>query len=479
MLTLCLTVSPCSARTTIVIGTLSIGTDINERRYHDEDRAKSEDDSTRSTRARDEGDTQQILISPMFTIQSTGVRDELKLSYAPTAKNDLVTDESHIDHFLALQGKRLFTRDWSITLKETFVSADNLTRITSLAQQAAADTGSAASDELPRDQLTTDILHQRYYTNNAALRSDYTFARDSTVGVGYGLNILRNDTAAGSLSEFDRHELTTGVKWQASQAWKLDWDGWYVIGIFFPREETTTTTGTSVAATTEEDLREYRAKARLTYFSNGHTNFPLSYDFKNTDYQGERADSRVHEVLLGWERSWQNKLRLMAGAGPACVEVDDQDTSWDYAAYAGLEKKWPHAQLSCRLEKRFETDNFNGTDNYGLADIYLGRLQYTHHLTEALDGKFFLSLRDERRLDPQGQYSVVSEGTEDSGDAADTEYHKRRYQTGLGLSYRFWQRYAFSSDYSFARQEADLDNESYDEHLVQVRLSVEKELWRW
>ncbi len=481
VLALVLAASPAWSRTIIIIGGLTIGGDINERRYHDEDQDKTEKKSTNaSIRNREEGDAQRIFISPRITIQSVGVRDDLKLSYAPTAKYDAITDASNIDHLVLLQGKRLLTRDWSLSLSERFVSADNLSRTTSNGQesQPAAEATSIAATELPRDQLTTDIIHQRYYTNDASLHSDYTFTRDSTVGGGYGLNILRNDTADGTYSEFNRHELTTGLGWRASQSWKLAWDGWYVIGDFLPREQSAETEGAVVSGPTEEDLREYRSKARLTYFLNGHTSFPLSYDFKHTDYLGERSDTGIHELLLGWEHGGKNDLRLLFGAGPSYIKVADQLSSWDYAGYAGLGKKWPHGHLACRLEKKFDTDNFNGTDNNGLVDIYQGLVQYTHQLSEALEGKLSLVLRDERRLDPQGQYDQT-DTTVDSETAAKDEYRKRRYQAGMGLTFRFWQHYALSSDYTFARQEADLADDAYDEHLVQVSLSMEKEWWRW
>jgi len=479
-----LAASVCQARTIIVIGALTSGIDSSERIYHDENRPAAGETTGTTTRTRDTGDARQIFIAPMLIVRADGPRDTLELQYAPVARYDTIPDEGTLDHQLRLHGMRLLTRDWSVTLNEQFVSADSPSSSSSLLRQAqTSPEASLASSELPRDQLSSDLGRQRFFTNDAGLKTDYTFTQDSTLGLGYSHRLLRNDSSSGQYTEFDRHELATGFSWKPRQNWLLAWDGWYVIGDFsppassVPTDGTATDEGTAAATTTDDgDLHEYRSRARLTYAPDSRTKYPLTYDFKATDYQGSRSDSRAHELILGWERAMANDFRLLFGAGPAYSEIDGANGSWGYSGYGGLEKDWSQGRLECRLEKRLESENFTGTDNTGLTDTYLGRMLYTHHLSEALDGSISLLLRDERKLNPQGR---SPEAGDDPALPGGTEYRKRRYEGGFDLNYKFWQRYALSGGYTFARQEADLDDESYNEHLFLVRLAVEKEWWRW
>jgi hypothetical protein len=75
---------------------------------------------------------------------------------------------------------------------------------------------------------------QRYWRNDFGLSTDYTYAQDSVVGVGYNFGVLRydDDEVASDESDYDRHEGIGRLSYRFNAQWQVETEVSYVKGIY-------------------------------------------------------------------------------------------------------------------------------------------------------------------------------------------------------------------------------------------------------
>jgi hypothetical protein len=161
------------------------------------------------------------------------------------------------------------------------------------------------------------------------------------------------------------------------------------------------------------------------------------------------------------------------------VKTQGLDGTWGYNAYLTFMKQYEHLAYSLQLDKRYETQNFSGTDESGLTDAYNASANLAYQYTEALGLNLFGRYTRESQIDPQGDYRDAVTGVLVESTTGDITYDKDIYQAGLGLNYAFARWYTAGVKYVYYVSDGQLDSDQYTDHRVLFTLSASKELWRW
>lgn len=480
-----------AARQTIVIGSLGLGYDFAEREYDDE--------NAENLRANpDEGDRREWGARPELELRSLGIHDTLSLRYAPVLIYDDLMDTTDVDHYLYLAGERFLSKDWTVSLADDFVLSNDPARYgetfftpgqTGTAEPAAEPAQPAQVEQAP-DEITQNLSGNRYWTNNLALETTYTYAADSDVGLGYGFRVLRNESDEEELTtnydEYDRHAFSGLWSYRFTPAWRSGLNLSYIKGLYDDVEITVPPELTDPEAipevlTVSRDLEEYRAEAGLDYARSANDIFPFLYRFGGTEYEDLRQDIWTHELSAGWNHAFDARTRLMIGAGPSYVEAEDLDGELSYNAYLDFTRTYQHAEFKAHVTKGYEARNFTGSNDSGLTDLTEAGLDLTYRFTPTLSATLFGLYRDEEILNPQGEYFLSALGGRDPltiDDIGDVTYTRDSYSLGASVSYGFWRWFVASVRYVYYDQDGDLMQDAYSDHRIAFLVSASKELWR-
>jgi hypothetical protein len=447
------------ARQTVVTGAVGTSYDYRDRTY---DQKNIDDD--------DEGDVQKISIGPTIEVVSTGVYNTLNLRYSPKLAYDFVDDDNEVDQLLNASSEHRLTKDWSLTLLEDFIYSDDPDSMSASSEKSAANGSSGV--------LSRDISGRQYWTNTAGVRTSYALMQDTRIDGGYKYSVLRNEqggnTGNNEYDEYDRHTLFTDLTHRFTPHWQSNLGMNYTRGLY--NDEATS----GPASTTSPDLDEYGANIGIDYLHSVRDSFPVKYSVSATQYDGEtRRDSEAHEWSAGWEHAFDPRMKISLGGGPSYAKTQGLDGQWGYNAYFSFMKQYEHAFCSLQFDKRYEFENFSGTDESGLQDTYNARANFTYQHTQALSFDVFGRYSWQSQLDPQGDYRAAANGSLDEQKTGDLSYDKDVYQAGLGMKYTFSQWYTAGVKYVYYVSDGELDSDQYTDHQVLFTLSASKELWRW
>ena len=142
-------------------------------------------------------------------------------------------------------------------------------------------------------------------------------------------------------------------------------------------------------------------------------------------------------------------------------------------------KQYEHASYSLQADKRYETQNFSGTEESGLTDTYNVRANMTVQATQALGFDFFGRYSWESEMDPQGEYLDALGGVPSTTATGDLTYDTDVYELGIGMRYSFARWYTAGVKYTYYVSDGQLDTDQYTDHQVLFTLSATKELWHW
>lgn len=134
-----------------------------------------------------------------------------------------------------------------------------------------------------------------------------------------------------------------------------------------------------------------------------------------------------------------------------------------------------HGSFTFAVEKRYDVDNFSGTDERGFIDYWDTRALFNYKLSDHLSLNSRISYRYEDRESP----AVATEETVTSEPSTPLTYHKDLITTGLGLHYSFLQYYSAGLNYTFTKQISDRIGDDYDDHRLLFTLSWQQEWLRW
>jgi len=469
------------ARQNIIVGDLSVGYEVWDR--NDEPRPVPETGNQTGEDAAATG-TEVILIEdnsegrnryfiqPRVSFTSTGITDQISLTYAPRINLEEDDYTNHIDHDFGLQAEKDFSRAWSASLSDKFFLGDDALResdtrtavIGSPAEDEGEESTAPTAGEEDRDGLTERVGSRRFWRNEVTLSTDYTYREDSVVGVGFSYGLLRNvDDDIGGYTEYDRYNAMLNVSYRFNQQWLAEVDGWFTRGIFDDEAEVLVVRvnpgeddiAIDVAdVSTSDDLREYDVSSIVTYDWSLHDNSFVDYHFLATEYDHPlRDDAWVHEIALGWSHDFTRQLHLTVSGGPSFIKREQSSWESDYNASVALTKDFFHSSLSLSGSKGYDQQDFDGRRS-GLTDTWRVGADYSYQFTENLTGLLSGGYSNSRREQPPAVDAVVIiEGeNNDPGDIVlpeGFEYTDEFYDAGVNLSYSFLRWYSVTGGYRY------------------------------
>jgi len=461
------------ARVNTLIGGLSASYDYNDRSYS----AASDDPATEVNEAELNGDRdddyESIVFTPLIHFKSLSERDSFELRAAPGIKYDLIDEESDWDNNLYVAADRFLTKSWQLRASNQFLRSDY------------HNTDTQLSTDPVDPQLSTDLGRRRYWRNTFNIYSDHHYYEDSLFQMGFGYTALRNDdTGVGGYEDSDRYTVSLRNDHRYSSIWQSTVDLQFVQGDFDPADRETVETiidelapDSGFTPTDDQlsnDLNEYHLLLTLNNESIAHNPLSVTYNFIRSKYDEVlRDDSDIHQMRFNWKREITPQIYTNLGIGPSYEKTEGRDANWAGNGIAELNYQIERGSFNLSVEKKYDVDNFSGTDERGPVDIWDSRASFNYLLQKDLSLTSYLSYVYEDRED---QVVVLDEGLLVT---QLEEYQKDRYIAGVGLNYSFLQYYSAGVNYTFTKQESDRIGDDYDDHRLLFTLSWQKELSRW
>ncbi len=212
-------------------------------------------------------------------------------------------------------------------------------------------------------QLTSYAGRQRYWRNVLEPAVDWQFARESTVGLYYRNNILRNDS--GAYEDSTEHYVSPRLTYWFNQRNGVVLEYGYTDGEF----------------ETSSDFTAHRAYARYNHRVSGRTLLFMDYEFLYYDYDVQGSDYTVNAPTVGIEYGFTPTLTGVAQAGyfwqnPELVEGKD-----GFKGLFSLTKRDRLTTYTLLAEGGYRQDLFSA-DNLGFTQYYRASAIVNHMLTE-------------------------------------------------------------------------------------------------
>jgi len=445
VLTLMTVPSGSYARDNSVTAGLSTGVDYSDRTYDQ----------------RDDGDNdyERLFLRPMLMFRSLSERDSFEIRANPSIKYDLDESNTDWDSNIRVAADRFFTKEWQSGISNQYLVSDS----------SDSDNGTNNnSDDLtgPTDpQLSDDRDRQRYWRNSLNLFTNYFYAEDSSMRLDLGYIVLRNDNDDtfnnDDNDEYDRYSASLMNRHRYNAIWASTVDFGFVYGDFKENE-----------SEISDDVDEYRLSLALDNQSIVNNLLTVSFDYTAARYESSNQDDNdIYQGRLNWRRDHSSRMYTNLGAGPSYSKTDGQDGDWGGNGIAEVNYAVDeHGYINFSVEKSYDVDNFDGSDESGVVDTWATRLRGGYQLQSDLNVSGNLAYLNEDR-----EELVPRAGDPDNID----DYTEDRYIAGAGLSYDFLQYYTASVDYTFTKLDSDRDRDSYDDHRVVLTLSWGQELLNW
>ncbi len=458
-----------SARQTVLTGSLEL-----EQNY----------DSNVFQTDRDRTDEWNSVVSPGLSLASLGQYDQITLSYTPkfSYNHRRYTDE--MVHDLALDAERALSPNWKVTMNDAYTYSDNAVfeadaSLTLDRQFQRADAFTQAEivrllfpeitwtpEQLPfvlsqlsrrhteaagAVQSTVNGLlqltggndgRQRYFSNDLSFSSVYEFARDSQLTFTYAINVLDNKTGV----QADSVEQNPGValSYRFNPRWSLE-AAYDFSKTNYDTSDDSTTNNPSIQV--EYNLTD---KNKLT----------SAYDYENISYDGTTGDSTSQSLTMGWDRT--------------LTEFSNLTTSLDFS-YNKRELASDERELILNLgwDRRYDRGNISLAGDGSWAE--------SSEAGSWNDLRRSWKVQSDASYDMRSDLSSTVRGSYEKRYAWDT-INKTTYDDfalGGSLTYKISRWFSLSLDYDFKlfnTDSASLDD--YKEHLIVLKLSAAKELWR-
>jgi hypothetical protein len=432
----------------------------------------------------DDEDYRRLALTPLFQLVSTGSADRFELRLSPSAKYDLIEEETDWDNSFFLSAQRSLTRDWQLTASDTFLRSD------AQDSQASSNAANQTAGQDSSRQLSSDPGRQRYWRNLVNLASNYSYHEDSLLGLSFDHTILRNDDAElFGYQDYDRYSVNLKNDHRYNHRWKTVSAISYIRGEY-PTEDPTTAADTTASVATKavdndslsDNVQEYRLLAGLQNTSFRHDTLSLNYDYIGARYDEVlQDDSDIHQLQLTWRQDLSSQLKTTIGAGPSYEKTEERQANWGSNGILSVDYAIRQASFAFAVEKRFDVENFSGTDERGFVDYWDTRCSFTYQpfSTFTVNGRLIYRYEDRQEaseISPAGTASAALAAGETT---TLEEYHNDRYTAGFGLRYSFWNFYSAGLDYTFTKLESERVGDDYDDHRLLLSLSWKQEWLRW
>jgi hypothetical protein len=410
----------------------------------------------------DDDEYSRISISPLIRIISSSQKDRFEIQAAPSIKYDLIDSENDWDNNLYLALERSVNKNWKLLGSNSLVRTDYYESTSSTTTSTTID----SIDSSP--ELSSDYGRTRYWRNTLNLASEHLYGQESTLNFGFLYTLLRNDESdVRTYDDYDRYVGSITNEHRFNQFWSTTTDMSLVRGDF---ETVGSTELLDEEDNTSDDLMEYHFLTTLENQFTRQTTLGLSYNYIGTRYDEDvRVDFDINQFDFIWTHIFARQTTVTLGAGPSYVKFEDGEDKFGSNGIAEIEYQAQHWSATFGVEKRFDVDNFSGTDDRGFIDYWDTHLLMNYQLTPSVT----LNGQVRYRYEDRQQY------TDDAATNTYEEYNTKNFVTGLGLSYNFLQYYTASAQYTFTQQDSEIIGDDYDDHRFLFTLSWEQNWLRW
>ncbi|NPV03117.1 MAG: outer membrane beta-barrel protein [Syntrophaceae bacterium] len=211
--------------------------------------------------------------------------------------------------------------------------------------------------------LTSFAGRQRYWRNVVEPAVDWQFARESTIGLYYRNNILRNDSSA--YEDSTEHYVSPRLTYWFDQRNGVVLEYGYTDGEF----------------QRSPDLTGHRAYARYNHRTSATTTLFVDYEFLSRDYDDSGNDYIVHAPAVGIDYCFSPTLTGTARAGYFRWDPDRGDAEDGFNGLLSLTQRDRLTTYTLILEGGYREDLFSA-ENLGFTQYYRASAVVSHRLTE-------------------------------------------------------------------------------------------------
>lgn len=434
----------------------------------------------------DEEDQWTTTLTPQLILRSEGEKDTISL----TAGSDLLWDQRRdvreFEHTLSMSGSKELFRHFRINVSDDYNYNDNspradldpslslTTRFSRAGEYERMEVARLLFPEIsytPDDYLrvltelqdrydqadpatraeverylsnSPDDGRRRYWENTITLGTEYEFAQDSVLTVGYEYRTL--DDRSADITEYYEHSPNLGLSYRFNPQWFASVNYEFTKGQY---DES-------------DDLRGHDTEVMVDYSLSQSDTLSFVYGYDSSSYEGEREDSTQQDGEIGWRHGFTPHTNMSANFG---VNYLDRGVSPDQRG-GSVDVRMTHALRYGSIDFGIEGTADKQADGGGWEDLSRsitldGGISYV--LQEDLTANLDLSY--EKRY----QWLINDEKTSFDD-----------YEAGLSVTYSYWRWFGLTLSYTYNRLEGhNTIISDYEEHVISLALSANKELLRW
>lgn len=429
-------------------------------------------------------------VSPTWTVESIGRSDSLSLTYAPTFSYNHRRAESELEYGgISLAADKALSGQWQITVSDSynyyegpvfeantslslgqqFLRADDATQaeivrllfpeVTNwdgsqttkiLAEidaryQAVTINNPSVKAQVDRllDPASNGQTRKRNWDNSFSVVSDYEFAKNSTLSLGYSIDV--HDEKTGIQADSVSHAPSLSISYEISPQWAVQAGYGYGYTDY----------------DTSDDSKSDDIDLKIKFTPQPSTSLYASYTLAAIDYEGNTDNSTTQGTSVGVSHEIDQQTSISGDLGFSYQARDIAADERDFSLSTSLSRAISRGSISANVGASFgETssggswEKLNNSWNLGTGLQY----DWSQDISTSLDFSY------ERR----NSWTNSLKTTYDDLSA------------GAGVSIPFLQWFVFSVNYDYHLFDSTGTSvDDYDEHRVSVSLSASKELLRW
>jgi hypothetical protein len=423
-------------------------------------------------------------LSPDLSLASLGQDDQITLSYTPEFSYNYRRYTDEMVQNLALDAERALSSKWKVMVNDAYTYSDNAVfeadvSLTTDQQFQRADAFTQAEivrllfpeitwtpEQLPfvlsqlsrryaeasgDVQATVDGLlqpaggndgRQRYVSNDLSFSSVYEFARDSQLTLAYAVNVLDNKT--GVQADSVEQNPSVALSYRFNSRWRLE-AAYDFSKVDYDSSDDSTTNNPSIQV--EYNLTD---KNKLT----------SAYDYEDISYDGTTGDSTNQSLTMGWDRALTQASNLTTSASLSYNKRELASDEHELTVDLGWDRRYDRSNVSLSGEGTWAESSEAGSWN-DLRRSWQVQTDVSYDLRSDLSSSVRGSFEKRYAWDTLGKTTYDDLGM------------------GASLTYKFARWFSLSLDYDFKLFDTDSASlDDYKEHLIVLKLSATKELWR-
>ena len=423
-------------------------------------------------------------LAPQFTLSSKGLTDTLALTYAPEFAYNFRREDDEKTHVLSLLADKGLSSRWKVRVNGNYANYDtlrfeanqNLSKVQNFLRadaptqadivrilfpqliwdpalhmgyvvsqfQKQYDAAGPSEQNQIRGLLFDGSGRQRYWTSSMALVSEYEFAEKSLFSLGY--NFSSQESKSGRLTDRVQQAPSLKIAYQFNPQWRAE------VGYDLKFDSYDASDDSIITNMPHLQVDFQLSPKNLIYWN---------YTYQDISFDGTRGNTLDQSTKLGWRHSLDQQTALTAALGTAYLSRDRAADEREYSLDLGVSRTFEKGAMAITGSVANAVDDQSGDWEKARRSWELGST-LTYQLMQDLSSSGRVSY---------GRWRSWASNIQNNYD---------RFQAGGGLSYGLsrWLTLSVNYDYSlFDTAEVLLDD--YTEHLISIRLSAAKELWRW